>query len=415
MIQLKPIPDNSFTCPECQVTNPHINKFIFESINMYADCTCQACDLEFMQVLPVGHSVDYPMSFGVDNKKFYKKIDCPDWLSASVLKSHSEIRREHIVIEKIVFKHYDQVVILNTLDSLYGHVLLKLYNAFHHLNQDKEIGLIIIVPKIFKWLIPPGCAEAWVVDVKLGDLIFGHQFFQKFVADQLNRYQVVYVSKAYSHPVTSGEDIARLTGVVPFSLANFGNLKPIITFILREDRWWFSSPLDYWFYRICRKLNISSWGNKILTMRQNHLVRKVIKAIKLELPESSFHLIGLGKTGNFDGLVNDDRSVSTNAEVEREWCRIYAITHVVIGVHGSNMLLPTALAAGCVEILPEDRYGNMIQDITVRYTDRQQLFFYRFSDQFAKPKSIANKAIAMIRDYQVFKKNMLINTYCPSS
>ena len=223
------------------------------------------------------------------------------------------------------------------------------------------------------------------------------------------------MSKAYSHPVTSGEDIARLTGVVPFSLENFGNLKPIITFILREDRWLFNGPLDYWFYRICRKLNISSWGNKILTMRQNHLVRKVIKAIKLELPESSFHLIGLGKTGNFDGLAHDERSVSTPAEVEREWCRIYAMTHVVIGVHGSNMLLPTALAAGCVEILPEDRYGNMIQDITVRYTDRQQLFFYRFSDQFAKPKSIANKAIAMIRDYQVFKKNMLINTYCPSS
>ena len=104
MIRLKPNPDNYFTCPECQAMDPLINKFIFESINMYADCTCKACDLEFMQILPVGHSVDYPMSFGVDNKKFYKKIDSPDWLSASVLKSHSEIRRDPVAIEKIVFK-----------------------------------------------------------------------------------------------------------------------------------------------------------------------------------------------------------------------------------------------------------------------------------------------------------------------
>jgi hypothetical protein len=84
---------------------------------------------------------------------------------------------------------------------------------------------------------------------------------------------------------------------------------------------------------------------------------------------------------------------------------------VVIGIHGSNMLLPTALAAGCVEILPEDRYGNMVQDISVRYTNRQQLFFYRFADQYSSPQSIANKAIAIIKDYSLFKKNMTTNGY----
>ncbi len=410
MLRLKPDPDNFFVCPECQAKNPRINEFIVGSINIFANCSCSACDLEFAQIMPVGHSVDYPLSFGVNNKNIYKSTDCPDWLYLSVLKSHSEIRDEHVSIEKIVYKQYDRVVILNTLDTLYGHVLLKLYNAVHHLNQDKQVGLILIIPAIFKWLIPAGCAEAWIVDLKLSDLIYSYPVLHKFVSDQFPRFKEVYLSKAFSHPEIHKGDFVHFTGLLPFNLDNYYNQKPTITFILREDRWWFKTPLDYWFYRICRWLNVLSFGTRILTWRQNQLVKKTIKAIKRKLPESDFHIIGLGKRSN-DGYANDDRSVRTNSEIEKKWCRIYAMSHIVIGVHGSNMLLPSALAAGCIEILPEDRFGNIVQDISVRYNNRLQLFFYRFSDQFSKPNTIANKAIAMINDYKVFNKNMVINTY----
>jgi len=75
------------------------------------------------------------------------------------------------------------------------------------------------------------------------------------------------------------------------------------------------------------------------------------------------------------------------------------------------MLFPTAHAAGCVEILPEDRYGNIIQDISVRYADRKQLYFYRFADQYSGPKTVANKAISIIENFDVFDKNMCRNIY----
>jgi hypothetical protein len=158
-------------------------------------------------------------------------------------------------------------------------------------------------------------------------------------------------------------------------------------------------------------LNILLWGSRILALRQNRLIKKTIKLIKKELPDVIFFLVGLGKTGTFTNSITDDRQLETNDVVEKEWCEIYAKSHVVIGIHGSNMLLPTALAAGCVEVLPADRYGNMVQDISVRYKDRKQLFFYRFVDQFAKPSSIASKAIAIIRDYKMFETNMGHNKY----
>jgi len=73
------------------------------------------------------------------------------------------------------------------------------------------------------------------------------------------------------------------------------------------------------------------------------------------------------------------------------------------------MLLPTAFAAGCIEILPEDRYGNMVQDISVRYADRRQLFLYRFTSQYSKPKAVAKQAISILRDYKTFALNMCAN------
>jgi len=410
MIRLKPDPDNIYECPECHAGNPHIREFVFESINIFARCTCNTCDFEFVQLLPVGHCVNYWLSIGVDDKKLYKSNDCPVWLSDSVIKSHEQIRTDKVSIEKIVYKTCEDVVILNTLDSLYGHVLLKLYNAIHHLNHDERVGLILIIPKIFKWLIPAGCAEVWIVDTKLSNLIYGYADFQKFVSDQFTRFKVVYLSKAYSHPGISSLDIERFTGVIPFSMNNYTTQQPVITFVLRDDRWWFANSMDYWFYRICRRLKVLPFGAQILTKRQNQLVKKTIEAIRRRLPEATFYITGLGRAMG-DALASDERKVTINAEIEREWCRIYAMSHIVIGIHGSNMLLPTAHAAGCIEILPEDRYGNMIQDITVRHHTREQLYFYRFSDQFSKPKSIANKAIAMINDYRIFRKNMVLNTY----
>jgi len=411
MIQLKPHMDNSFVCPECRANNPTIKEIRFESVNILAECACSSCTFEFYQVLPVGHMVDHPFSIAKQSKKLYRPEGDFNWLSESLLKSHVESRANEVNIEKIIFKKYDKVVILNTLDSLYGHVLLKLYNAFHHLDQPGETGLIIIIPKLCKWLIPPGCAEAWVVDLKLSELIFGYDSIRKFVSREITRFQEVYLSKAYSHPNLSTQATERLTGVTPFNLMNFSKLPRTVTFVLREDRWWLTQVGDYWFYRICRKLNIPSWGNYVLSLRQNKLIKRVIRLIRKEQPDVNFNIVGLGKTGNFEGYANDERQVKVDDSIETAWCKTYARSHIVIGVHGSNMLLPTALAAGCVEVLPQDRYGNMVQDLTVRYSNRLQLFFYRFVDQFANPKSVSSKVLAIFRDYEGYTKNMCNNVY----
>ena len=411
MIQLKPEPEILITCPACQSQRSVMKEIVIQSAFVLIDCTCGECGFDFYQTLPVGHTVNDTFSIGKSDRELYPIQAKKTWLSEALLNAHRCPKQDEVAIQKIVFKKYEHVVVLNAIDYLYGHALLKLYNSLYHLDHHHELGLVIIIPKLFEWLIPQGCAEAWVVDLRLNELTSSYTSIQKFVSKEFERFETIYLSKAYSHPDFTGMDIRRFTGIRPFNLDNFTQEQPTITFILREDRWWFPGMPDYWFYRLCRKFKMIRLGSRILSTRQNSLVKKTIKLVRQKIPQANFKIAGLGTTGDFSGYALDERRNDMAASAEKDWCRIYARSHVVVGVHGSNMLLPTAFAAGCVEILPKERYGNMVQDISVRYSDRRQLFFYRFVDQYAPPTSVASKVVAIINDYDIYYHNMCSNLY----
>jgi hypothetical protein len=411
MIRIKPTVDFEVACPECRSSETRHLGVKFESIHVLADCQCLSCGIKFYHVLPVGHTSAENLCISKSSRKLYNAGSYPSWLVESVMKQLHHTRKENVAIKRIVKKKCKDVIILNTLDTLYGHTLLKLYNAVHHIDTQPEYGLIVIIPSSFLWLVPEGCAEVWTVDLKLSELAHGYDAIGNFISTELNNYQTVYLSKAYSHPDISSVDVERFTRVKPFDLAQFSRKRPVITFILREDRIWFKALADFWIYRAGRKLKLDSSARQFLVRRQNKLVKRTIECISRQVPNAIFNVVGLGTMGSFDGFANDLRTDKVTPETETNWCQAYAQSHVVVGVHGSNMLLPTAHAAGCVEILPQDRFGNMIQDISVRYNSRLQLFFYRFADQFAKPQSVCSKVVAMIRDYDLYHKNMVANIY----
>lgn len=410
MIRIKPDAENQFNCPRCS-QKPVVKGIQVQPIFTLAELACENCNFEFLQTLPVGHTTTHTLTIDKSNENLYPANTEKTWLSEALLKAHRNEKSEQVHVNRIIYKNYDRVIVLNTLDFLYGHVLLKLYNAIALLDNYKNLGLVIILPKSFEWLIPNGCAEAWVVDLKLNDLTYFYASIQEFVSKEFERFDTIFLSKSYSHPDFHTINIARLTSVAPFSLKEFMDRQPTFTFVLRQDRWWMRYSLDYWFYRICRKLKALKYGSVVLSMRQNSLVKKTISIVRKKIPDANFHVVGLGTAGNFKGYAHDNRKGFINDLLERKWCALYAKSHVIIGVHGSNMLLPTAHAAGCVEILSADRYGNIVQDISVRYTDRKQLYFYRFADQYSSPKIVANKVISIIENFDVFEKNMCRNIY----
>ena len=407
LIPLKPALYNDFPCPECGVAGPEAVKAMILGKQTAAEYTCNACGLDFVRDLPAGFTVDLPIAWRLSDKKPYHPANgiAEDW---AAYPDYQVPRTERYNVERKVFKECKRIVVLNTIDHLYGHVLLKLLNAQHYLDKHPDIGLVVIVPKMFEWLVPEGVAESWVFDIKLKEAWGWNSGIDAFVNEQWPRYDEIYLAPGYSHPEFSKIDIERFSRIKPMGLEEYLTAPPHITFVARRDRLWYSSAFTKLVHRALKKIGLFA---DIAVWWQDRMVARAIRNVREQIPEATFTVVGLAKPGGMPADVEDLRTTRMSLETELAWCRAYAKSQVAVGVHGSNMILPTAHAAGCVEILPYDRYGNIVQDISVRYDDRMQLFLYRFTDEFATPAAVARHVVSMFKDYDIYRLDNRVNIF----
>jgi hypothetical protein len=141
---------------------------------------------------------------------------------------------------------------------------------------------------------------------------------------------------------------------------------------------------------------------------QNWRVRRLLAKIRLELPSAKFAVAGMGKKTRFPAWIEDLRVDKFDEQTEREMCRIYASSRLVIGIHGSNMLLPSAHAGMTIDIMPTDRWGNFAQDILYQESDpRIAAFRYRYVPFETSVTQLAEMALSMPIKWSEFVLNML--------
>ncbi|MCW5900337.1 MAG: hypothetical protein KIT10_13810 [Flavobacteriales bacterium] len=404
LVPLWPTPEDAAACPTCGAPGLSIEEVFYPGVHVMARRRCGACGSTFLRDLPVGFAVSHPVTILESTGEVVAPDPKWSWLEDPVKEACRAPSDMEVGIERTVLQKHKRVVILNTLDFLYGHVLLKLYNADHYLRRYPDVGLVVIVPRALRWLVPRGTAEVWTVDLGLGRMHGWYRAMDTFVKEQLPRFEQAWLGRAYAHPEFRSIRIERFTGVEPFRLDGFNSRPPVITFVAREDRLWFATPWHKNLYRVVNRLGMKQgMAGRWFVRQQDRLMKRTMRAISKRLPEVRFNVVGLGRAGGMDGLASDMRVTRMDETTERAWVKAYADSQLVVGVHGSNMLLPTAHAAGCIEILPYDRYGNILQDISVRWHDRMQAYLYRFVDEFARPSDIARHAVAMFREFENFR------------
>lgn len=360
-----------------------------------ADYFCSNCQSEFYGDLPAGQGIYTPIlldkktgeTFNGDNAKWFA-----DWLSDS-FQNRTDVPNKFEIRQFSEIKN--KVILLNCLDTLYGHSLLKLLNAQIYLDRQPDCSLIVIVPPFLEWMLPEGVAEAWIVDLPLRRGTEWNDWLAGKIAENLEKFAQVFLSPAFSHPHPADYDIERFTRIKPFALEKFAETNPVVTFIWREDRLWEGEEKQGLFG--LTKNPISEQSEKIV---------RLAEVLRGEHPRFDFAVVGLGTKGSFPDWIKDLRKNALNADDEREWCRRYAASHAVVGVHGSNMLLPSAHAGCVVELLPEDRQGNFLQDILLRPSDvRETLFRYRFVPLSTTPEDLA-RIVSVVLRYEDFRRLM---------
>jgi hypothetical protein len=400
-VLIKPCIEYSSNCPYCQ-NELKSQSLIWTGMHICIKSNCSVCNAEAIEDLPVGHAVNYPYLIDVKANKFFRRkptmgnklID--DWLGNNLLQALQHPNSSEVEIQKEIFKDSKRVIVLNCIDHLYGHTLLKLLNADSHLQSNSDFGLVVIVQKLLRWMVPEGVAEVWTVDIPLR---LGQSYYpcvNKFISDEIDRFDEVFVSKAHSHP-----DKFDITNYTKTPIHDFDAEEFRITFTWREDRLW----LNYFFFRVLRKIGLID----LCLLIQSWKVRRLFSEIKRELPSAIFTVVGLGRKMNFPEWVQDLRVEKFDEATERATCKIYSQSRLVIGVHGSNMLLPSAHAGMTIDLMPDDRLRNICQDILYQKADpRLATFCYRFPSASTNVNQLAMMATSMIDYHDTFIKSMQI-------
>jgi hypothetical protein len=361
-IRLHPVPDTRFDCPRCQLPLTPYDWYM-PGMRMLAALRCGNCLRQYYGDLPAGGGVYYPMLLDQETGSVQDSHGVP-WFADWLAKSYAQRSSEPLRLEIESFRSVCRPILLNCLDTLYGHSLLKLLNAQLHIDQTPEHDLVALVPRFLRWMVPEGVAEVWSVDWPLRS---GTQWNDRLACDIHNRLSTFgecRLSAAPSHPDPASFNIERFTGVEPFDLSSWTHQidRPTVTFIWRDDRPWIDDP-----------------GGNSQREQQSRRIVSLANRLKAKWPIIDFGVAGLSESGGLPEWIGDLRRTQLDIECEKIWCRRYAASHVVIGVHGSNMLLPSAHAGSVVDLMPPDRWRNVTQDILFRSEDgRDMVFRHRF-------------------------------------
>ncbi|MGI8882995.1 MAG: hypothetical protein ACR2IA_01965 [Pyrinomonadaceae bacterium] len=393
-------------CPKCRATLA-ADGWLISGMRNLADLSCPNCKTEFYGDLPSGQALYTPMLLEKESGKVYDDYNA-GWFSDWLEKAYANRTDEKIPFETRKFSEIkDKVIFLNCLDGPYGDLLHKLLNAQHYIDYHQDASLIVLAPRFLEWLLPDGIAEAWIVDLPLRRGTEWNDWLANEIGERLKPFSKIYLSIAFPHPHSTDFDIERFTRVAPFPLENLGKHqnKPIITFIWREDRLWKTeggAPSKFSYERVKNRFGFSE-------KQIDEQTRKVVEFAELlreKFPAVDFAVAGLGKTNNFPEWISDLRLTELDADEERAWCKRYSESHVVIGVYGSNMLLPSAHAGSVIDLVGEEWWHNYLQDVLFRQSDgRDMIYRYRFVPHSTAPEHLAILVSTLLR-YEDFKRNM---------
>lgn len=392
-IEISPHIDAAAICSACG-TAVEAHDILWQGIHICAKYRCPLCNQEFLEDLPVGQAIFTPYRVSKEGEllgdgESSARIWFGTPLRDSLQKPSSDIAVE-IGIE--ILRPAKDVVILNCIDYLYGHCLLKLLNADVHYRRG-ERDLVVIVPAFLRWMVPSYVAEVWTLDIPLHRARSYFPAVHERVSRELRRFERVRVSLARSHPPEF--DITAFTGV---RRHKFQRNEYRLTFIWRSDRLWLED--NNVAVRILRRAGLS----KLLLQYQRWKVCALFGELKGEFPAARFTVAGLGRHFRFPSWIDDVRVNDFDGESEIRSCQIYSESRVVFGVHGSSMLLPSAHAGMVIDLMPSERWSNMAQDVLYHQGDfngdhRVASFRARYIPIESSARTLAGIIRSMIRSF----------------
>jgi len=403
LIKIFPEIDFRPLCPSCSKVLEYSHALVWQGVHICTENFCGSCNEKFLCDLPIGQAQLEKYQLRKSDGEIFGSYP-HEWLVSPLKKIIESPIQDKIKIEiETREPAKSKVIILNTLDNCYGHSLLYLLNLQNIIKKKADKSVIVIIQPFLKWLLPAeGIAEVWTVYLSLTQMREYYSDLTTKINEQILRFDEVYLSQALLCP--KDIDIKKFTKISPYSFENTS--KSIrVTFIWRQDtnRFWIKS---YWIYGGLRKLGIAS------VILPFHYLRVLffLYLLRWKLNDKSYQitLAGFGKFGWFPSFVDDKRVILFNKESEIDTCVTYSESELVIGVHGSSMILPSCHAGMTISVMPLKRWGNFIEDILYSEDDlRLAAFQKRVIPMNTTILETVEIALAMIKGRAYFVKKFI--------
>jgi hypothetical protein len=358
MIRVHPSIESSIKCPSdhaiLKLEAVHI-----PNLHCLAEASCPDCGERYYADLPVGQAIWSPVILNRSTTECHEPLGI-DWFSQPLLEGFKNPCDREVVPIVHKFHDADRIIIVNCLDFLYGHSLLKLLNVQRYLDESPDIGCCVLVPSQLVHLVPEGVAEVWEFPVSLKESKQWYPSLAKWITQQIASRKECFLSETYQHPSHNVYDLKRFVKDLPDVSAKVGENSPVIVFSYREDR---------------------CWGKNLIAQQRN--LQKLYDKLAVIFPEMTFVLAGFGKKNKIlssGARLLDLRTDKFTVETDRLWMAYMSAADCAIGVHGSNMLLPSGLAKSTVELVYKSRLGNTVQDFlfsSEMQDPRDTLLYYR--------------------------------------
>lgn len=416
--ELSPRTEASYDCPSCE-TALQATGWLMPGMRALAALTCPNCGRQFYGDLPSGNAVHSPCLLDADTGQVLQHGTEAPWFAKWLRQSYAARKDEPVAVSLDGNADPDRPAILNCLDYLYGHALLKIFNV-QQFSERIDRDVIVLVQPNLRWLVPDSVATVLTVDLPLSRGYEWNDALTRCVRDVVGDAETVQLCRADPHPHPETFDIEAYTGVEPMvAESELWADPPTVTFVWRDDRFWSSLPpwtiVDDWLNnRLPVSVHRSRLGGQLgevydATIRR-HQRRRVVKleaALSSRLDSLDFAVAGIAEPGGLPDHVDDLRVPAPDTADERRLCKRYATSNVVVGVHGSNMLLPSAQAGATVDLLARRRWGNFLQDVLPREGGPyDSVYHYRMLPLSTGVDDLAACVASLVSDHDSFRQTL---------
>ena len=144
MLQIKPTFDCESACPYCSSALKPIDT-LWMGMHTLVKSECCGCHAKIIEDLKVSHALfSEPNKIDLERGTIFSRgLGTPP-----LLENLRDRGVPDCEIKKDVLKKFNRVIILNCVDYLYGHCLLKLLNIQRYLEDFPDYGVIAIVPQV---------------------------------------------------------------------------------------------------------------------------------------------------------------------------------------------------------------------------------------------------------------------------